>query len=209
MDDRPIRRWVIHPGAPPSGFDFPAQMRVLCGEIVGRTAELAHVDLARVAIGTVQIKKPVRHGVQATLTPLRFIGGTTQTVRRGRKWAIDRLVDPEGREYLYLLRFYLPRFLEHALDEKLTTVFHELWHISPEFDGDIRRHAGRCHVHTHSQREYDEAMRALVVAWLRTDPPRESYAFLEHNFRGLERQFGAVYGRRIPSPRLRPIREGV
>ena len=42
------------------------------------------------------------------------------------------------------MSFYLPRFCDQSLDEKLSTVMHELWHISPAFDGDIRRLPGRC-----------------------------------------------------------------
>ena len=75
----------------------------------------------------------------ATLTPLRFAGGRMHTFRRKRRWRIQRLYDPDGREMLYILTFYLPRFLDLPLREKLTTVLHELWHVGPEFDGDVRR----------------------------------------------------------------------
>ena len=86
------------------------------------------------------------------LTPLRFEGGRLTSVRRTGRWTIERLYDEAGREMLYLLSFYLPRFLEHPLREKLATVVHELWHIGPGFDGDLRRHPGRCYAHSHSQR---------------------------------------------------------
>ena len=38
---------------------------------------------------------------------------------------------------LYLLSFYLPRFLKLPWREKLATVIHELWHVNPQFNGDL------------------------------------------------------------------------
>ena len=62
--------------------------------------------------------------------------------------ALKGLFDAKGVEMLYILKFYLPRFQNEPFEEKLTTIFHELWHISSDFNGDIRRHSGRCYVHT-------------------------------------------------------------
>ena len=45
---------------------------------------------------------------------------------------------------LYVMTFCLPRFLEQSFDDKFVTIFHELFHIGPSFDGDFRRHSGRC-----------------------------------------------------------------
>ena len=103
---------------------------------------------------------------------------------------------------LYLLSFYLPRFLDYPFEEKLATVCHELWHIGPAFDGDLRRHAGRCYAHGHSTREYHEGMRQLAAAWLDRNPPVELYDFLRCDFRQLRQRFGAVYGTRIATPKL-------
>ena len=59
------------------------------------------------------------------------------------------------------MTFCLPRFLDQTFEEKLLTVFHELFHIGPSFDGDLRRHPGRYAVHTHSKAQYDSHMAAL------------------------------------------------
>ena len=79
---------------------------------------------------------------------------------------------------LYILNFYLPRFLDLPLDEKLTTVAHELWHIGPRFDGDLRRFRGRCYAHSGSQRKYDAQVKRLVAAWLAAAPPAGMFEFL-------------------------------
>jgi hypothetical protein len=187
---------------PREGFDFTLHMRRVAQDMSTRLPELAHVDLARVAIRFCQARKAVPYGIQASLTPLRFEHGLPTTRRRGSTWTIQRILDESGCEMLYLLSFYLPRFLELPWREKLATVIHELWHVSPDFNGDLRRHAGRCYAHSHSQRQYDLRVEQLLDRWLGLGPPEELHAFLRHNFRELERQHGPIYGLTIPSPKL-------
>lgn len=173
--------------------------------MVTRLPELAHVDLARVAISFSQARKDVEHGMQASLTPLRFAGGAMTTVERGRRYGCQPIVDESGNEYLYVLSFYLPRFQNHSVEEKLSTILHELWHISPAFDGDLRRHSGRCYAHGGSQQAYDRRIERLAQKWLAMDPPHHLYDFLERTFDGLVAEHGRVYGRRVPSPKLFPL----
>ncbi len=189
-------------GAPPSGFDFTLHMRRLCADLCGRLAELSHIRMDHVAIRFCQARKAVAHGLQASLTPLRFENGERTTRRSGHRWAVQRIHDTVDREMLYLLSFYLPRFQDRPFEEKLTTVVHELWHISPRFDGDLRRHPGRCYAHTHSQEEYDTRVRGLARRWLSLDPPRGTYDFLRLDFGQLTHRYGRVYGQTIPTPKL-------
>lgn len=190
---------------PLEGFDFTLHMRLLLSDLTTRLPELAHIDLARVAIRFCQARSRGLYGVQASLTPLRFENGALVSERKRRRWSIDRIVDAQGCEMLYMLSFYLPRFLNHPFEEKLATVIHELWHISPEFNGDLRRHSGRCYAHSHSQRQYDELMHELARKWLRLNPPPAVFAFLRCTFRELKRRHGSIYGLQIPTPRLRQI----
>jgi len=177
-------------------------MRALCDDMVRRLPELSHIDLARVAIGFCQTRKSVSHGVYASLTPMRFAGGRSETIRRGRRWGLQRLYDPAGVEMLYILSFYLPRFLDLDFRRKLTTVLHELWHISPRFDGDVRRHHGRFWAHGASQKLYDVQVELLAERWWSLDPPPAVYEFLQNSFRSLVGRYGSVYGRKFPTPKL-------
>ena len=179
-------------------------MRRLCDDMVGRVPELRHIDLARVAISFCQARKNVRHGMYASLTPMRFAGGRIHTIRRGRKWGIQRLHGEADREMLYILSFYLPRFLQLGLREKLTTVMHELWHIGPRFDGDVRRYDGRCHTHSASG-EHDTQAARLVDHWLSLGPPGHVHEFLHHNFQELASRHGGIFGRKITAPKLFPV----
>lgn len=185
-------------------FDFCLAMRILGRDIVARTPALAHVNFDQIATVFAQARKRVNYGLYASLTPLRFQQGSLTTKRRGRQYTIQRLFDPTGLEYLYILTFYLPRFQDLDLREKLITVFHELWHISPAFDGDIRRHEGRCYAHTGSQAKYDAHMETLVDAWLAQQPPAALWSFLKLSFGELQGRWGRVTGARIKRPRLIP-----
>jgi hypothetical protein len=189
----------------PHGFDFTAHMRKLCEDIVTRSPAMRHISMDQVAVSFAQTRKPVKHGMWASLTPMRFENGALQERRNGRRYTVQRLFGPGGREMMYILTFYMPRFMDVSFEDKLTTIFHELWHISPRFNGDIRRHPGRCYVHTTSEEEYDRQMAKLARRWLDRQPPEITYSFLRANFDHLQSQFGRIYGVRIRNPKLIPI----
>lgn len=188
-----------------AGFSFTVHMRRLCQDIVTRTQQLAHIDLDRVAVSFAQTRRRTSYGLHASLTPMRFEGGSLTCRHHGQQYTVQRLYDQRGREYLYILTFYLPRFMDLEFHDKLITVFHELWHVSPDFDGDLRRHDGRCYAHTHSQKLYDTQMDRLARKWLAGSPSRHLYEFLESNFAQLRASHGKVFGVKIPRPKLVPI----
>jgi hypothetical protein len=188
-----------------AGFNFSDHMRIVCADMVSRVPELAHIDLSRVAMACTQVRNRAPHGVLATMTPLRFAEGAETTVRRGRKYTAQRLRDETGREMLYILTCFLPRFMNHTLEEKVLTLLHELWHISPEFNGDLRRFAGRCYAHGGSQAEYDRQVEVLARQWWSLHPPRNCYEFLADDFSKLKSRHGQVLALRLPRPKLIPV----
>jgi hypothetical protein len=198
---RLLQKGISRSMSVPAGFDFTRAMRLLCQDVAARLPEFAHLRIDQVAVTFAQTRRRVPHGLQAKLTPLRFENGALVMRRAGRTWTLERLYEGD-REMLYILTFYLPRFLDHTFREKLITVFHELYHISRGFDGDIRRMEGRYHVHTHSQQEYDREMDSLVEEYLHRSPPAELIEFLKSDFRGLCARHGAVLGKRLPTPKL-------
>ena len=200
----PGRDFLLRPQSSPSrrGFGFTNSMRRVCADAVARLPALGYIDLAHVAISFAQTRRRTAHGLYASLTPMRFAGGSLTCRRRTRTYAIQRLYDAQGCEILYILTFYLPRFMDLGFREKLITIFHELWHISPAFDGDLRRHPGRCYAHTHSQKDYDADMDLLARQYLSAAPPIDVYGFLQGNFSDLMTQHGRVYGTKIRRPRL-------
>jgi predicted metallopeptidase len=219
----PLRRRVVRAPARPRGrvlgseappwlptgpvdepFDFCGHIERLCADIAIRCPELRHIDISRLLICMTQARGDRRHGLQARVTPLRFRNGALRRRRHGIPYQVQRyLVD--GREMLYLVTFCLPRFLDQEFDDRFITLFHELFHISPAFDGDLRRQGGRYDVHSHSKRAYDKHMTELARAYLSGGADPALHAFLRLNFAQLAHRHGQVAGVVVPRPKLLPI----
>jgi hypothetical protein len=193
------------PKRSPGGFNFTGAVRDVAADMIGRLPELAHIDLARVSVAFSTTRTRSMYGVQASLTPLRFEGGAAEGNRRGRRYRVQQVLDEQGREMLYIFTLYLPRFMDLDFREKLITILHELWHISPAFDGDIRRHPGRCHAHSSSKEAYDAEMARLAEQWLALGPDESLFAFLRHDYDCLAQQHGPLYGVRVGRPKLIPV----
>ena len=106
---------------------------------------------------------------------------------------------------LYILTFYLPRFLDLPPRDKLQTVVHELYHVSERFDGDIRRLPGRHYAHSSDHKRYEAVVEHLTGQYLARRPNDESRRFLDHTFEELRDRHGGVCGLRVPIPRLIPL----
>jgi predicted metallopeptidase len=184
-------------------FHFSKAMRSLCEDVVLQSASFRHLDLSRILFTFTQARKGVRHGLQARVTPLRFRDGRETSRRRGRSYRVQQY-QVEKKEILYLVDFCLPRYLDRAFEDKFVTLFHELYHISPQFDGDLRRHGGRYEFHTGSQKQYDRLMCALVRDYLTVGAEPKRYDFLRLTFDQLRARHGSVVGYRVPRPKVIP-----
>jgi predicted metallopeptidase len=185
-------------------FDFCGHVRRLCADIAGRCPDLRHVDVHRLLFAVTQARSGQRHGLQARVTPLRFRHGELTRRRQGVDYRVQRYF-VNGQEMLYLVTFCLPRFLDQDFDDKFITLFHELYHISPDFEGDLRRHEGRYAIHSRSKRQYDAYMADLARAYLSNGADRPLHAFLRLNFAQLLHRHGCVVGVVVPRPRLLPV----
>ena len=185
-------------------FDFSWHVRQLCQDICRHCSELAHIDVSRLLFCMTQARNAHAHGLQARVTPLRFRGGELLRRRQGVVYQVQRYF-VGGVEMLYLVTFCLPRFLDQDFDDKFITLFHELFHISPGFEGDLRRHEGRYAMHSHSKREYDAYMADLARAYLSNGADRSLHGFLRLDFAQLQHRHGSVVAIRVPRPRLVPV----
>jgi hypothetical protein len=185
-------------------FDFCKAISRLCADIVSRADSLRHIDISRLLFGVTQARSGRPHGLQARVTPLRFRNGQLTRRRRDVTYQVQRYF-AGGYEFFYLVTFCLPRFLDQDFDDKFVTLFHELFHISPEFDGDLRRHSGRYAIHSRSQRHYDRHMAGLAREYLAGGPDPSLHAFLRLNFTQLQERHGSVIGVVVPRPKLVPV----
>lgn len=208
-----LARWILPEGRrhripSPIGamqpFDFTAAMTRLCDDVAARCEALRHVHMPRVLVSFTPSRNRSRYGLQARVTPLRFRDGRLVRRHGPIEYQVQRFFVNE-HEMLYILTFCLPRFFDQSFEEKLVTVFHELYHMSPAFDGDLRRHAGRYAVHTHSKARYDSHMAELAREYLTGHPEPDVFAFLRENYRELWDRHGGIYGVVVPRPKLLPV----
>jgi hypothetical protein len=196
--------WVETPG-PGTPFHFSEHMTALCADIAKKYPPLAHVDVSRIFFSFTPAKNNRVHGLQAKVTPLRFADGELTKAHRGVPFQVQQFFH-DRREMLYIMTFCLPRFLNRLFEDKFVTIFHELFHISPKFDGDLRRHEGRYSVHTSSQKRYDEEMAAMAREYLQNGADPALHSFLRLNHAQLRHRHGCVVGHVVPRPKLIPLR---
>jgi hypothetical protein len=110
-------------------------------------------------------------------------------------------------EILYLVYFLTPRFFNLPPREKLITVFHELYHISPAFDGDIRRFPGRNFAHGSSTKRYNTLMANLVDDYMAGLDKDALPSFLSSTMPELRASHRVILARRLRAPRME-VREG-
>jgi hypothetical protein len=184
-----------------SPFNYTDAVSEVVRDVVSTLEELRHVDLDRVLLSIAQARQATTHGLYASCMPLRFEGGAREATLRKHRYRMP-LLQHEGREVLYLLYFMLPRFHEEQdYHGKLATIIHELYHISPLFNGDIRRFPGKNFAHGHSREVYHAAMCRLADRYLEASPRARSHAFLGVPFPELLKRPGGVVGRCIPKPK--------
>jgi predicted metallopeptidase len=151
-----------------------------------------------------QTRSPGAHGTYASVQPLRFEGGAVTTKRRGRTYEMPNVV-VAGREILYIVYFALPRFMNLDFETKMITIFHELHHIGPKFNGDIRRLPGKKFAHGSSRTRFNEAVGALAQKYLALPGAADHTAFLRLNFKELEQRHGEVMGIKVRPPKPYPL----
>lgn len=164
-----------------------------------RVARLSHLRPAQIIHGITQARNRSTYGVFAECHGLRFKHGAREMVsgRHGWVWPEVRV---RGQEILYYITYFLPRFLDQSPTERLNTLIHELWHISPKFNGDLRRFPGRNEFHGSS---FDRDVHSLceeAIAVL----DAERFPFLRWSFDEIVSRFGGVVGARLK--RFRPRR---
>lgn len=185
-------------------LNLTGELERLIYDITLRTPELNHIVPEKLLV-CVSTGRTTRGGSLAKIHPLRFEGGERSVkARRGRRSVLCTMpsITHRGEEMLYVIYFLIPRFLELPFREKMITIFHELYHISPECDGDIRRFPGRNYAHGSSTKSYNLLMGQMVDRYLDGIADRSPLDFLEGNLASLRSRHKAIVGRRLQAPRI-------
>lgn len=189
-----------------TGFDFTGNMTLLVDDIVKTHPAFGHIKPENILVA-ISPSNGSRNGVVAKLRPMRFEGGLKTRVHRGFEYSAPE-VNINGNRILYVVYFHLPRFLNHGeYKNKIATVLHELYHISPLFNGDIRRFSGKNYAHGNSRTEYDGLIEVFTDEYINSTQHPELGQFLKYRYSELKRKHGAIFGDMIRIKRsLKPMR---
>ena len=208
---------AVRPQAAPASRRFPAlrdrerpsslnaQFSQLMAELCGAISEFSRFDIARIEVSVSTSRSRSKHGVWAYVTPLRYVGGGLfrKGLRRGvpgvYTYALgDRNLEAE-RAPLYLITVLVPRFFVLSFEERIETLVHELYHLHPEFRGDLRRFP-RPHIHHGpTPAAYNLRVKQLVAEALAARPSLSDHALLT----GTHEDFASTSKRRVTRPTLR------
>jgi len=181
----------------------------LCRDAGKRVPELAHLLPEKILFALTRSRAAGSHGLYARILPLRFAGGTTEWQRRRGRYKETWRLPPlhyRGEEILYLIQVLVPRFFRLSRREKLATLFHELYHVSPCCDGDLRRFPGRNYAHGHSRKAFQQSVDNLLDRYLAADPPASLLAAFDLTEEDWQSGLVGVTGLRVPLPRARLLR---
>lgn len=185
------------------GLDFNGRMTQLIAEITSHLDEFRDVDASRIRVSASFNRSRNRGGVLAYVVPLRYRDGVPVEMKRdGGKlyhWAMPPQ-EHEGREFLYYMYFMLPRFFGLSLRQKVETVVHELYHIDPTFNGDLRRFKGRSALHGNA-RAFDRKVTELTDQFLAITERPECYEFLRGGPYALRLRYGEILAQHYPEPK--------
>ena len=175
----------------PGPYDISNELEKVIARLIS-LEEFSHIKQTALIISLTQCRNSSSYGVYAAVRPLRFTSGALEMQSGKYKYVWQRFVI-DGFEKLYQVAFYIPRFLDITFDEKLQTIIHELYHISPRLNGDLRRFPGKNYAHGHSRKEYDSLLNPIKEKALKTLDLRD-FDFMNMKFKELRNKYGSIVG---------------
>jgi hypothetical protein len=160
---------------------------------------LSHIDPRRIRLYATQARTNSKHGYYAKIVPMRFPDGKPSRTKKTHIETIQQIPGPDG-DILYLIYLYVPRFLEVTLEEKMLTLIHELYHISPTCDGTIRK-VGRG-AHGHSRESFNNMLKPIVRQYLSQHTPESLPILLREKYSKIEKEYEISYPS-LPMPKIK------
>jgi len=164
----------------------------------------SHIDPDKVTVCIASSRSGTRGGIWGKLVPLRFENGSRIVRHRDSFYAMPE-ISRNSISQLYLVYFYMPRFFDLDAYEKLKVVFHELYHIDPGFNGDIRRMAKVKAAHGHSRKHFDLHFKDELDGFFSLIKGSAMMDFLSMNSLMLYSDYSRVMGYRTKVPRPEKI----
>ncbi len=177
-------------------------LSLLLHEMISRTPEFEKFDANKILLCCSSNKKATGGGIYGKLLPMKFENGAGIVNHNGRYFAIPKLFINDT-EILYIMYFYFPKFFNLSARDKVNVMFHELYHISPAFNGDIRRMGIMKKAHGHSKKAFEERYIDFAGDFYSYIKETPYHAFLDMKSEDLLKRFNKIHYRRMKS--IRPV----
>ncbi len=187
------------------GYNLTDDVALLVHRLSRRVDQLSHLQPGQILHGVSQARSRSRYGIYAQCHGLRFKHGRRDhQTRDGNAW-LWPVIRVRGQEILYYVTYFLPRFLDQPPRDRLNTLLHELYHIHPQFNGDLRRFSGRSEFHGSRYEDFDGVVDLMVEQAL-PHIEIERFPFLTCSFDELAARYGSVVGNRLRRFQPRKVR---
>jgi predicted metallopeptidase len=187
-----------------SSINLTDTLSLITHEMIIRTPEFRGYDINRMLICCASNRSDSRGGIYGKLVPLKFEGGSDIINFHGRTYTIPKIIH-NNIEIRYLIYYYHPKFFDISAREKVNVMFHELYHISPDFNGDIRRMGKFKKAHGHSKKSIEEKYLVYAEEFYRYVKETPYHAFLEMSSRDLQNSFKKIKCRRMKTIKPVPV----
>lgn len=131
--------------------------------------EFSHIRGTRILV----VAGEARRASRGTVKPLTFAGARSVDKETGRRKPVVRI---GGKRMLYSITLRPLFFRNSSPEERVATIIHELFHISPEFDGTL----DRTRRHARMGKDFNKLLRPLVRRYLK-QCPKDLLAAMSHS----------------------------
>lgn len=177
-------------------------LTLIIHNMIKTTNEFKSFDINKILICCASNRKDFKGATYGKLLPLRFKDGSEIIKHNGRFYTIPK-VKINNIEILYIIYFYIPKFINLSAKDKVNVMFHELYHINPEFNGDIRRMGKFKSAHGHSRKSFEEKYIEFADTFFTGIKETPYYNFLQMNSEDIQNQFKKIKYQRMKS--IRPV----
>jgi hypothetical protein len=139
--------------------NFNQALKALIKDVAASMAEYGHIRPSRILV----VAGEARRASRGTVKPLTFEGGKSKD-KSGKAKPVVRI---RGRRMLYCITLRPLFFRSSTPESRIATLLHEMFHISPKFDGTLanaRRHAKL-------GKGFAKRLRPIIRRYLKRCPP--------------------------------------
>jgi predicted metallopeptidase len=171
-------------------------LTLIIHDMIKSTEEFKPFDINKILVCCASNRKDSKGAIYGKLQPLKFKDGS-EIIKHNKKYYTIPKIVLNNIEILYIIYLYLPKFLNLSIEDKINVMFHELYHISPEFNGDIRRMGKFKAAHGHSKKSFEANYIKYASNYFSKINGTPFYSFLQMSSEDLKKQFKVIKYRRI------------